>query len=162
MQSENYAQLLELAARLWRIDPEYWDIYGRKHITTDETKRAILQGLGVRAEDAEGLRAAIESRRRKDWTRLAPPCLVVTQGSDVELPLHAPAELAAGNARIDIREETGAAHALEFDLAGYAEDGGAEVDGRRYVRKLVPLPAGLPLGYHEIETRLGGGGTPRG
>ena len=42
MQSENYAQLLDRAARLWRIDPEYWDIWGRKHVTSDETKRAIV------------------------------------------------------------------------------------------------------------------------
>ena len=64
MQSENYTQLLDLAARLWRIDPEYWDIWGRKHITSDETKRAILKGLGVRAETAESLRASIDARRR--------------------------------------------------------------------------------------------------
>ena len=59
MQSDNYTQLLDLAARLWRIDPEYWDIWGRKHITSDETKRAILRGMGVHAESAESLRASI-------------------------------------------------------------------------------------------------------
>src|SRR5450755_4388766 len=107
MQSENYATLLDLAARLWRIDPEYWDIWGRKHITSDETKRAILEGLGVLAQSAESLRASIESHRRKEWTRLAPPCLVVTQHAAVELPLHAPAELSAETARIVIHEEAG-------------------------------------------------------
>src|ERR1700683_5802950 len=107
MQSETYAQLLDLAARLWRIDPEYWDIWGRKHITSDDTKRAILQGLGVRAESAESLRASIEARRRKEWTRLAPACLVVTQSSAVDLPLHAPAELSEETASVEIREETG-------------------------------------------------------
>ena len=65
MQSENYAQLLDRAARLWRIDPEYWDIWGRKHVTSDETKRAILKGLGVSADTAESLRAAIEARHRR-------------------------------------------------------------------------------------------------
>src|ERR1022692_1833429 len=90
MQSENYTQLLDLAARLWRIDPEYWDIWGRKHFTSDETKRAILQGLGVRAETAESLSAAIEARHRKEWTRLAPPCMVVTGNTAVELPLARP------------------------------------------------------------------------
>ena len=37
--------------------------------TSDETKRAILQGLGVHAETAESLRESIEARRRKEWTR---------------------------------------------------------------------------------------------
>jgi 4-alpha-glucanotransferase len=155
MQSENYAQLLDLAARLWRIDPEYSDIWGRKHFTSDETKRAILRGMGVPAEGAEGLRAAIEAHHRKEWTRLAPHCLVVTQDSAIELPLHAPADLSQEIAQVEIREETGAAHPLEFALGGYAECGTADLDGRRYVRKQVPLPAGLPLGYHDVHIRLG-------
>jgi 4-alpha-glucanotransferase len=156
MPSENYGQLLDLAARLWRIDPEYWDIWGRKHITSDETKRAILQGLGVRAETAESLRGSIEARRRKEWTRLAPPCVVVTQNTAVDLPLHAPAELSEETASVEIREETGAIHLLEFALGSYPECGAADLDGGRYVRKQVPLPAGLPLGYHDVHVRLGG------
>ena len=155
MQSENYTQLLDLAARLWRIDPEYWDIWGHKHFTSDETKRAILQGLGVRAETAESLSASIEARHRKEWTRLAPPCMVVGENGAVELPLHAPVELSREIARVEIREESGAAHALEFALGSYPECGAADLDGRRYVRKQVPLPAGLPLGYHDVHIRLG-------
>jgi len=156
MPSENYTQLLDHAARLWRIDPEYWDIWGLKHITSDETKRAILQGLGVRAETAESLRASIDARQRKEWTRLAPPCMVVTENNAVELPLHVPAELTQETARVEIREETGAAHALEFALGSHPECGTADVDGRHYVRKQVPLPAGLPLGYHDVDISLGG------
>ncbi|HXM41265.1 MAG TPA: hypothetical protein VN924_08435, partial [Bryobacteraceae bacterium] len=156
MPSENYAQLLDLAARLWRIDPEYWDLWGRKHITSDETKRAILQGLGVHAETAGSLRASIEARRRKEWTRLAPPCLVVTQHSAVELPLHAPAELGHESAQMEIREESGPTHTLEFALANYPESGATDLNGRRYVRKQVPLPANFPLGYHDVHIRLGG------
>jgi len=155
MQSENYAQLLDLAARLWRIDPEYWDIWGRKHITSDDTKRAILQGLGVPAETAESLRAAIEARRRKEWTRLAPPCLVVTQNSVIELPLQLPADLGEESVQIEIREESGPTHTLEFGLGSLPECAAAELDGRRYVRKQVPLPANLPLGYHDLHIRLG-------
>ena len=29
------------------------------------------------------------------------------------------------------------------------------MDGQRYVRKQAPLPADLPIGYHEVEVRLG-------
>ncbi len=95
MQSEDYAQLLDLASSLWRIDPEYWDIWGRPHITSDETKRAILLGLGVHAETAAGLRESIDRRHRANWTRLAPRVLVLTADhAPRELPLHAPEDLA--------------------------------------------------------------------
>jgi 4-alpha-glucanotransferase len=156
MQSENYAQLLDRAARLWRIDPEYWDIWGRKHVTSDETKRAILKGLGVSADTAESLRAAIEARHRREWTRLAPPCLVVTQNSPVELPLYAPADLSRESAQVEIREEAGPTHNFEFALNSYPEIDGTDLDGRRYVRKQVPLPSDLPLGYHDVNIRLDG------
>ncbi|HLY16073.1 MAG TPA: 4-alpha-glucanotransferase, partial [Bryobacteraceae bacterium] len=157
MPSENYAQLLDLAARLWRIDPEYWDIWGRHHITSDETKRTILEGLGVRAESAGSLRASIEARHRREWTRLAPRVLVVAEDhTTVELPLHAPAEFSEGLAHIELREESGAVRILDFRLAELPESGAADLDGRRYVRKQVPLPAGLPLGYHDAHVRLGG------
>lgn len=156
MQSENYAQLLDLAARLWRIDPEYWDIWGRKHITSVETKRAILEGLGVRADTSEGLRESIEGRHRREWTRLAPPCMVLLQDTPIELPLHAPMDLSRGVAQVEIREEGGATRSLEFALGSFPECGSTEIDGRRYARKQVPLPAGLPLGYHEVHVRLGG------
>jgi 4-alpha-glucanotransferase len=155
MQSENYAQLLDLAARLWRVDPEYWDIWGRHHITSDETKRAILKGMGVHAETAESLRESIEVRRRKEWMRLAPPCLVVTEHSPVELPLHATGDLTHATAYIEIREESGATHSFGFELSSFPECGSAEMDGQRYVRKQAPLPADLPIGYHEVEVRLG-------
>ena len=156
MQSENYAQLLDLAARLWRIDPEYWDIWGRKHITSDDSKRAILEGLGVHADTAERLRASIEARRHREWTRLAPRVLVVTlDQTGVELPLHMPAAQAGGDAHVEVREEGGTVHALEFSLASFPECGSTDLADGRYVRKQVPLPGGLPLGYHELHVRLG-------
>jgi 4-alpha-glucanotransferase len=156
MHPDSYQHLLDLAARLWRIDPEYWDIWGRKHVTSVETKQAILKGLGVNAETAGGLQESIEARRRREWTRLAPPCLVVGRnGGAVELPLHAPADLARETAAVEIRLENGALRSLEFALCDFPECGAGELDGRRYVRKQVPLPAGLPLGYHDLRVRLG-------
>lgn len=156
MQSENYDQLLDLAARLWGIDPEYWDIWGRQHFTPPETKRAILIGLGVQADTVDGLRESIEARRRRESTRLVPPCLVVTQNaSPVELPLYAPENLARETVRIEIREEGGATRQLQFALNEFPECGAAEWNGRRYVRKQVPLPGALPLGYHEVRAELG-------
>jgi len=152
----DYPQLLDEAARLWRIDPDYWDIWGHKHITSDETKQAILKAMGVRVESAESLRESIEERRRKEWTRLAPPCMVADQEHDpIELHLHVPADRVRETARVELREEGGASHSLEFALESFPDCGAEEVDGRRYVRKQVPLPAGLPLGYHEVDVRLG-------
>jgi 4-alpha-glucanotransferase len=157
MQSENYGQLLDFAARLWGIEPEFWDIWGGKHFTSTETKQAILKGMGVHAESAQSLRESIEARRRKEWTRLVPPCLVVSrQEGALGLPLHLPAELALETAWVEIHEEGGAVRSLEVALRDFPESDSAEFDGRGYVRKQIALPGGLPLGYHEVRVRLAG------
>jgi len=156
MSSENYGQLLDFAARLWGIEPDYWDIWGRQYFTSNETKQAILKGIGVRAESGQSLRESIEARRRKEWMRLVPPCqVIVRQEGPIALPLHAPAELALETARVEIHEEGGAVRSLELPLRDFAESGAAEFDGRRYLRKQIALPGGLPLGYHEVAVRLG-------
>src|ERR1051326_8078101 len=99
MASEKYEQLLDRAARLWGIDPEFWDIWGRKHVTSGETKRALLRGLGVEADTAEGLEKALARHFRKQWTHLLPPCLVALESEPLEVPVSVPEELAHGRAQ---------------------------------------------------------------
>ena len=76
MQSATYEQALDRAAELWGIQPDYWDIWGRHHFTPPETKRAILEALGIRADTREALDAAIQQRLEQEWSRLAPACLM--------------------------------------------------------------------------------------
>ncbi|MFB3827292.1 MAG: 4-alpha-glucanotransferase [Bryobacteraceae bacterium] len=156
MHSERYELLLDRAAELWGIDSEYWDIWGNKHITPPETKRAILGALGVAAGDAEQLADALGRRARKEWTRLLPPVLVVSGSQPLEFTLNAPADAVGSAARCQIRREDGGSEACELIVAGLPEADGAEIDGRRYTRRTVRLPLRLPLGYHELEASLAG------
>ena len=155
MQSEHYAPLLDLAARLWRIDPEYWDIWGRKHITSDETKRAILQGWActprmTKACAPPSKRAAAASgpawRLRAWWPPKALPsiCRCIC-----------PRSPAARRRTSRSAKRPVSVHSLKFSLGSYPECGAADLEGRRFVRKQVPLPVGLPLGYHDAHVRLG-------
>jgi hypothetical protein len=107
MGSEHYDRLLDRAAILWGIDPEFWDIWGGKHVTSPATKRALLGGLGVDADSEAGLEQALERRFRKEWTRLLPASLVVGEGAPLELPVTAPEELAHGAVRVRLRQEDG-------------------------------------------------------
>jgi 4-alpha-glucanotransferase len=151
------ADYLDAAALRCGIEPEYWDISGRKHIASAETKRAILNALGLRANAAESLRESLAERERRHWTRLVPPCLVISQSAaSPELPLHLPADLAGETARVEIQEEAGASQAREVSLRDSPECAAAEIDGQRYLRKQIRLPPGLPLGYHQVTVRVAG------
>ncbi len=153
---ESYEQLLDRAARLWGIEPEFWDIWGNLHVTSAEVKRGLLSGLGVDASTVEGLERALNARARKEWLRLVAPCVVTGVERPVEFHINTPAELAGGTARVEARLEDGHVETFELPLGQFPDTGAAELEGSRRVRKTVRLPAAVPLGYHDVEVSLGG------
>ena len=157
MPSATYEEALDRAAETWGIQPDYWDIWGKHHITPPETKRAILASLGIRADTKEELDQALDQRFRDEWSRVLPPCLVINESQRPrELAVHLPAELGELEARIALKLEDGAAQTHHTALREFPLAGEAEFEGRRYVRKLVALPENLPLGYHDLEILVGG------
>ena len=155
MASETYDQLLDRAATLWNIDAEFWDIWGRRHVTSAEAKRSLLEGLGVDAGDAAGLERALDRRYRKEWTRLVEPCLVTGAGT-VEFFVNAPAAAAEGVARVEVRFEDGRAETFDAPLGSLPETGAAAFCGARIVRKRVRVPFAVPQGYHDVTVSLDG------
>src|SRR5258708_291587 len=157
MPSATYDEALDRAAETWGIQPDYWDIWGQHHVTPPETKRAILASLGIRADTKEELDRAIEQQFRDAWSRVLPPCLVISENQRPrEFAVHLPAELGERQARIVLKIESGDTEALHTALGELPVAEEAEFDGRRYVRKLVALPERLPLGYHDVEILVGG------
>ena len=64
MPSDRFEQLLDRAASLFGIDPDYWDIWGHRHFVETEVKQAILGALGVAANTAEELELAVRQKLR--------------------------------------------------------------------------------------------------
>src|SRR5258708_2657117 len=127
MPSATYDEALDRAAETWGIQPDYWDIWGRHHITPPETKRAILTSLGIRADSREDLDRALEQRFRDEWSRLLPPCLVIGENQRPrEFAVHLPAELGERQARVVLKLENGGTEALQAALAELPVAGEAE------------------------------------
>lgn len=157
MSAGDYRELLDRAASLWGIDAEFWDIWGHKHITSDDTKRAILKGCGVPADDAGQVRRALEARAWNEWSRLLAPTQVASENQQpVEIAINVPAGSENGGARVEVLLETGRALSADIDLARLPAVDAALFEGRQFVRKMLALPAPLPLGYHEVTAHAGG------
>jgi 4-alpha-glucanotransferase len=155
--SENYGQALDRAARAWGIEPGYGDTWGGQHVTSPETKKAILSALGVAAGSREELDRAVEDRLWSEWNRLLPPVAVLGESSR-SFPLHVPLSLAGGSAELVIRWEGGEVERRSIKLAELANSGRAELRGVSFVRKEVPFAPSAPRGYHDVEVRLAEGG----
>jgi 4-alpha-glucanotransferase len=139
LDSNHYEDLLDRGARLWGIDPEYWDIWGHKHITSVATKQAILRAMGVDCADAGALERAIESRVNHSGARLLASCLVVgREAQPFAVPLRVPESSVGAMVSVRIRREDGSTVEYETPAA-----------------PALPLPPDLPLGYHDLEVKLG-------
>lgn len=153
--SRTYAEALDRAARLWGVEPEYGDTWGKVHVATPEIEKRILAALGVDTETRESLDRAVEEHMFREWDRMLPPVFVAGESDWVRgFPLHVPGALAGATAALEIRWEDGGSRSLEFQLSDIANSGCAELCGRDYLRKHIPIPAGAPLGYHEVEVSL--------
>jgi len=143
------------------IEPEYFDIWGHTHSTSDEVARAILKALGVADPERE-----IEQRRAEQWSHALDPVIVVREDAD-SLRVRVPADRAGASMKLEIRWESpdvGRGHAPPKDSG----DSGKDIEhhwfwlpelrtietvtqaGREFISKRLPLPPPLPLGYHHI------------
>jgi 4-alpha-glucanotransferase len=151
----SFDKLLERAAALFGIGDGYWDIWGRHHATSMETRQAILRALGVEADSSSGLERSLAEMARQEWERLLPPAVVVVSGATVELSVNVPTEALGQTARFVVRRESGETTEFELRLWELPQTESREMDGLTWVRLRARLPLELPLGYHEIHGKAG-------
>ena len=155
MDSPTFEQLLDRASSWYGIDAGFWDIFGTRHTTSVAAKQSILRALGVAADTTHSLQESLTALERGEWETLLPPAVVVVEGREIELPLHAPAEDSDDQARFVVTTESGERHEFAQAIVELPVDGTAVLDGRTWLRRTVTLPLRLPLGYHEITATLG-------
>jgi 4-alpha-glucanotransferase len=154
--------LNELAERLG-ISPEYHDIWGQRHSITDETKRAILQAMGVTAETGEAVQTALESQVHATWRAVCDPVLVVPVEKTGQEPVREgpirwsfrmPASMLEDpeiQVLWEVWDESGRMVQNGHAGPGLSAAESREVDGRRYVRFELSVPPGLTLGYYDLK-----------
>lgn len=152
--AETYEEALGRAAEMWGIQPEYWDIFGRRHVSPPDVQKAILTSLGVSAANKESLNFAMEERLWEEWSCLVAPTRVglLSEGS---MPVQVASDLEPSRLRVEFLWEDGGAAVVEHNLTDLPLDGEAELRGVRLLRKRVPLPPGAPLGYHTVRASVG-------
>ena len=72
--------LLRLLASRAGISPEYHDIAGILHVTSDETTRAILSAMGFRVDSRDALAQELSAWDEAVWQQPCDPILILQQG----------------------------------------------------------------------------------
>lgn len=131
------------------IEPEYIDIWGGRHATSDQVTRAILSSFGVPTNSDQDLEKSVEERIIAEWSRTLDSTLVVREDAD-SIVLRIPAERSGASAKLEIQWENGDLEHHWFWLPELRDLGTMAAGGRQMLAKRVPLPRPLRLGYHEI------------
>jgi 4-alpha-glucanotransferase len=140
---------LDRLADLAGIEPQYHDIWGRLHRATPETKRKLLQAMGVPAGDDGEVQASIRALAEAEWQEPLPPVLVVTDGETVLVPLSLPIDAGERKVTVEIEQEDGTVLRFEVLPSSLSRTATAIIGRTAMERRLFEVPRRLPLGYHE-------------
>lgn len=159
----SYEELINELSELYGIIPEYWDIFGNKHITPIETKKAILKAMKLNIDSDESIKNEIYAQKARPWNRFVEPVKVISVNDQpFNISIHVPVEEREQDKVYiswSIKNEEGQKD--EFILTGNEltiSDQRCQrwIYGKRYIKiDLVCTPpsltGGYPIGYYSID-----------
>ena len=160
MQDQTEQTLLATLAERAGIAADYYDIAGTLHVTSDDTRRAILAAMGYAVDSAASLTQALREWDEAPWQRPCDPVRILRDG-ETGAPLSCCLALEdgkEGSVAVDWQIHDEANTVVQKGQAG---PGLSAVEvrflkGHRHVRIEIPAPHGLSLGYYNLTLRAAG------
>ena len=165
MYDQSESDLLRMLADRTGIAADYYDIAGTQHVTTDETRRAILAAMNLRVANREELVAELEAWDHQWWLRGCEPVHVLRVGRpagtwSLYLPCES-SEESEVSIQWTITAEQGPLQCEGMEGPGLKVEETHTIQGHRFVRVAVAFPSELPLGYYSLTAVARGGRTNR-
>jgi 4-alpha-glucanotransferase len=149
------ANLLQTVARLYNIQAKYRDGFGQLRTASTDSVLSVLNSLGAPVRSLEDLPNALRERRQSQWQCCIEPVTVAWQNQPLKIKLRLPSRFAQDAVAAEIILENG--DRLEGrcedvrDIAPVFKD----VEGARYVVRILRVQASIPLGYHRLHLQVG-------
>lgn len=154
MYDQSESELLRMLADRAGIVADYHDIAGTKHVTTDETRRAILSAMRLRVTNREELIEELTEWDNRPWLRGCEPVHVIRLGREVGTwSFHIPCEVpddAGLQVRWSLQLESEEQPREGIEGPGLSIEETRTIHGRRFVRTALSIPPDLPIGYHTV------------
>ncbi|MGH7181845.1 MAG: 4-alpha-glucanotransferase [Nitrospiraceae bacterium] len=154
MKDQTEQILLAKLAEHAGIANAYHDIAGTLHLTSDDTRRAILTAMGFSVDSAASLTQALQECDEAPWHR---PCesVRILRDDEREASLSCYLVLEEGKEQSvsvewQIQDETNALVQEGKTGPGLSAVEVRFLNGRRHVRVEIPAPCGLSLGYYSL------------
>jgi 4-alpha-glucanotransferase len=154
-------ELLRLLADRAGIAADYYDIAGTLHVTTDETRRAILAAMHLRAGNRADLIDELIAWDNRPWLQYCDPVRIVRTGPPPGTwSLHVPCEShedALILVRWSLLSESGELCHEWAEGPGLKIEETRVIAERRFIRIEFALPHTLPIGYYAAKVQVRGG-----
>lgn len=151
-------ELIHELAGLYGIMPEYYDIFGNKHVISFDAKRAILSAMKLRVDTEEELSGEIERLRMEEWDDCIPPVRVISVNEQpMTIPLYLQVEDGQESALSvywSIEDEEGYRYAFEVAPGHVMVSEERQIAGRRYVKMIVEDDSFRNIGYYVLRLEL--------
>jgi 4-alpha-glucanotransferase len=149
--------LLARLAERAGIATDYYDIAGTLHLTSDDTKRAILTAMGFAIDSTASLIQTLQEWDDAPWQCPCDPVRILRDG-EAGSPLSCYLLLEDGKegsltVEWQIRDEANAVVQEGRSGPGLTAAEVRFIKEQRHVRVEIPAPHGLPLGYYTMTIR---------
>lgn len=139
------------------VKTRYQDMAKCWQDASPESLLGVLRTLGVPVERAADAPAALRAQRHADIQRILEPVHVAWRKQQSTIPLQLPDSLATGLVRCEWRLSGSETRASETRLGRLPVERHRRVDGAGFTTRLLRVPPGLPVGYHQLVVELGNG-----
>ncbi|MBY0508734.1 MAG: 4-alpha-glucanotransferase [Rhodospirillaceae bacterium] len=141
------ARLVEQAG----IESHYYGVDGKPYQASLDVQRALLEDVGLMCATPADIRHSLHTLQSNNLLSPLPP-MSVLRAPEHLLRVTLPLGIAGGVLRWCIGDRRG-----QYPLNNLPGERLGKMGGREYGQYAVPLPADLPLGYHDItiETHAG-------
>ena len=140
---------LARAVELFGIELAYTDTWGNRHPASEDAIRRVLGALAVPLETPEETERFLDHHIAQQWAHPLDSTIVVLENAGA-IPLRIPEDHSGVSVKLEIEWENGELQHYWYWLPELPVLEEAEVHGIRYLRKRLPLPGGLRLGYHNL------------
>lgn len=148
-------EIINELAELCGIIPEYWDIFGNKHITTIETKKAILKAMKLDIDSDESIKKNIDAKKTYPWNRFIEPIKVISVNEQpFKISIYAPVEEGEeGEIYISwiIRNEEGKKDEFILSQDELMISDQMQIHGKRYIKIDISDKCHRDIGYYYID-----------
>ena len=137
------------------ILPEYYDLWGNRHETTDKSRRALLSAMAIQGTSEAELSSEIHSWQQRHWHQALPPVLVVHAEDPINVTLIIPEHSLGLEHRWSLTLEEGAVHDETITPQHLEHLDSTSTNGEVMFAVNLCLPPMAELGYHRLEVWRG-------